>query len=155
MQIKIYKTTDGNNVLEKTLTSEKTISNVDIVEPCNVLAPSFILRYDSNMLNYNYCNAFGRYYFITGLQVLTGGRCVISCAVDVLKTYANEIKSCQGVCIRSESVGKTFIVDNKYPINDTKKYVELVNFPDTPFTSIPTNPFILTTIGSVNFGNSK
>ena len=155
MQIKIYKTTDGNNVLDKTLTAEKTISNVDIVEPCNVLAPAFILRYDSNALNYNYCNAFGRYYFITGLQVLTGRRCVISCAVDVLNTYAKKIKACKGVCIRSESIGKTFIVDNKYPIDDTKKYVELVNFPDTPFTRTPTNPFILTTIGSVNFGNSK
>lgn len=155
MQIKLYKTTDGNSVLEKTLTAEKTISNVDIVEPCNVLAPAFILRYDSDVINYNYCYAFGKYYFIAPPQVLTGGRCVISCAVDVLKTYAKDIKACKGVCIRSESIGKTFIVDNKYPIDETKKYVELVNFPDTPFTSIPTNPFILTTIGSVNFGNSK
>ena len=155
MQIKLYKTTDGNTVLDKTLTAEKTISSVDIVEPCNVLAPSFILCYDSNALNYNYCSAFGRYYFITSFKVLTGGRCVISCAVDVLKTYAKQIKACKGVCIRSESIGKTFIVDNKYPIDDTKKYVELVNYPDTPFTRTPTNPFILTTIGSVNFGNSK
>ena len=71
MQIKLYKTTDGNNVLDKTLTNAKTISNVDIVEPCNVLAPSFILRYDSDALNYNYCSAFGRYYFITSFKVLT------------------------------------------------------------------------------------
>lgn len=153
MQIKLYKTTDGNNILDKTLTDEKTISNVDIVEPCNVLAPAFILRYDSNALNYNYCNAFGRYYFITGLQVLTGGRCVISCAVDVLYTYRDGIKNSVGTFLRSENPKQNYLPDNKLPVTTQRKFLSWL-YPQTPFTAANGWNYLLTTVGGANSGNN-
>lgn len=157
MTITFYNVTDAPNVVNKTLGEPVyTITNARPITDCNVLNPTLIMSYTNTIASANYVKIaeFGnRYYFITNVTLMSGGRCAISCNVDVLKTYASAISACSGVCIRSESAGKTFIVDNKYPIDDTKKYVEMVKYPETPFTRIPLKPFILTTIGGVNYGS--
>ena len=43
--------------------------------------------------NFCYCADYNRYYWITAIEDLPGGRRGVQCAVDVLATYNTEIKT--------------------------------------------------------------
>ena len=149
--IDTYKITDAPNVVNKDLNTDTkiTLNNVKPIEPCNLLTPSIVCDYTSNLSlqNYVFISAFGnRYYFITDVSVLSGNRCIINMSVDVLTTWSTGIKNSVGVCLRTET-GPTYIPDNKYPLITTKRYIELDNYPDTPFSLNPSYPYVLTTIG--------
>lgn len=146
MTITLYNVSESPNCLTKTLSSgvQRTAAPV---EPCDFLTPTFII--DSANKGYNYCVAgepLNRAYFINNTSLLTGQRAVISCTVDVLGTYAADIKKCVGLCLRTETA-PTYIPDNKFPMLTNKRQIVLDNFDSTPFTLNPSYPYILTTIG--------
>ena len=93
-----------------------------------------------------YISDFGRYYFIKSITLLSGGRCAISCAVDVLYTYREYITTCKAMILRSESVGApTMFTDNKFPIVSGKKEAVHITIDDNNnvFTSTPTLSYLL------------
>lgn len=152
MTITLYNITCAPNTVNKTdfLTSAYTLDQCRPNEPCDILGPSIVLSYIDGLETYNYVYIpeFHRYYFITGISLLSGKRAVISCAVDVLHTYHTAIKNCIGTVLRSESIGKpTMIADSKLPIYTNERTIDAINFPDTPFTREIGSHFILTTIG--------
>lgn len=123
MLLNLYTTTDDTRVLNKTLTAVKDINAVP-VDGVTLLNPQFIVEYDSSILNANYCyiSELQRYYYITNIVLMRGNRMQFNCAVDVLKTYADDIKNCTAVITRSESIGKpTQIIDKMLPIDPNKK----------------------------------
>lgn len=123
MLLNLYITTDDMRVLNKTLTLVKNISAIP-VEGVSILTPKFIIEYDTDIKNANYCyiSELSRYYFINEIVLLTGNRIQLNCTVDVLKTYANDLKNCLAVITRSESIGKpTKIIDKSLPIDPNKK----------------------------------
>ena len=122
MILTFYTTADAPNKIDKSVTQIKTITGAICKENCSVLTPVFIVAYDALLLNcnYAYCADFGRYYYITNITVVTGGRLQINCKVDVLTTYAQYIKNVPAVLVRSEQSGYTQITDNKLPIGKNK-----------------------------------
>lgn len=151
MTLTFYTITDAPNVINKNIGNGTSIQNCNPVEPCDMLNPSFIMEQGTAAAsaNYVYVPVFSRYYFITGRTLLSGHRLMITCAVDVLYTYASNIKACTGTVLRSESIGKpSMIPDSKLPIQSNNLIIDADNFPSTPFDPITaTYPFILTTIG--------
>ena len=151
LTVDFYTISDANNVVNKTLDDQTktTVQNVDIFKPSSVESPSLVLHNFTGVSNKNYVyiDKFSRYYFITGITFTSAERVIINLSVDVLYTYASQIKSCKATAIRNENIGKNYITDSKYPVNTLDRYVTLDNFPDTPFTRNPTFPYILTTIG--------
>lgn len=151
MTVDFYTVTDPNNKLEKTLTaaSHKALTNVDIFRPSNIESPSIICDNFANIADKNYCyiGKFGRYYYITGVTFTSAQRCIVNLAVDVLMTYAASIKECTATATRSESAGINYITDNRYPVNNIRRTIDLISYPSTPFTRTPTSPYILTVIG--------
>lgn len=152
MQITFYNISCSPNTVDKTpyITGGTAFTNVKPNEPCNILSPSLVMTYSSAVANSNYCyiDTFGRWYFVTGVTLVSATRCIVSCAVDVLHTYHANIKNCIGTVLRSESVGKpTMIGDSKLPVYTNERIVDCDNFPDTPFERNGLNPYILTTIG--------
>jgi hypothetical protein len=71
------------------------ISNVIIKETDSTLTPDFILAYNPLVYNSNYiwCEFTSRYYYITDIDVTTGGRLIVHTRVDVLMSFRNEIKA--------------------------------------------------------------
>lgn len=122
MILTFFTTADAPNKVDKTTTQIKAITGAVCKENCSILSPVFIVAYDPLLINcnYAYCADFGRYYFITNITVMTGGRLEINCKVDVLTTYANYIKTVPAVLVRSEQTGFTQITDNKLPISKNK-----------------------------------
>lgn len=120
MEIKLYKTNDEINKINKSLNSEISITG-HLTEGCNILQPSILIENREDIVNYNYMYipAFKRYYFITDL-IYSHKNITISGAVDVLKTYATDIRNSKGFITRS-NLGSKYLVDGlAKKLEDTK-----------------------------------
>lgn len=154
MNITLYTTTDDMRTVDKTLTTVKSVTATP-TEPMNVLAPTLIIDYDSSVLsaNYVYIPALSRYYYIDNIDLLKGNRLLLSCRVDVLKTYANDIRNCNCICVRSESIGTpTQIPDKNLPIDPNREDIVSIVFSNDPLNVNPganvAKCWQLTTIGT-------
>lgn len=137
--LNLLKTSDDVRVCAKTVIPVATINAIP-TEKVNILNPSFIVEYNANLLNSNYCyiSELNRYYYITSHNLERGNRLIFNCEVDVLKTYYEQIKNCTATVIRSESEGKpTSIPDKQLPINPNKQEVLSILFDKKPFMSVP------------------
>lgn len=154
MYATFYTVTDAPNVLNKTLDNGHT-TNCEPVEPCDFLNPVLVMNKHSDVMTANYVSIsspLNRKYFITGKSLLSGNRVMITCAVDVLTTYADSIKECFGTFTRSEHPKNKYIKDNKYPLT-CDMLSKSALFPKTPFTAANGRNYILTVVGGGNNGN--
>ena len=144
MTIKLYHNDSDKRTVNKTLTNEGALANAVIIDDTTILEPRLKVRDNGIiMVQYNYCYIadFKRYYYITNITV-SNGYILIDCKVDVLMSYANEIKACTGVIARQENVWSGYLDDsenftNQYnnvslkafnsPFSKTLSYILLVN----------------------------
>lgn len=152
MTITLYKVSCAPNTVDKTdfLSDEYSLTQCRPNEPCDILSPSIVLSYVSNIETYNYVYIpeFHRYYFITGISLLSGKRTVINCAVDVLHTYHADIKNCNGTIIRAEKPKSRNIHDSKYPIIAKMESTSTLWPPAlSPFTAANGWNYVLTVVG--------
>lgn len=157
MTVTFYNVSAAPNVLNKELGTGTVLSTCQPVEPCDYLNPSFIMDKSTTTAGANYCQIgepINRYYFITDTQLLTGNRVLVSCAVDVLKTYADKIINCIGTFTRAEHPKGKYIADSKYPLTGDMES-ESTLFDYTPFTlgDSNTHNYILTVVGGGNSGS--
>ena len=96
MIINIYNTADDKRVIDKTLTLIMENASCQLVEGCSALDPVVKLSMNAAVYNANYMYIpyFGRYYYITNIEVIEGNVLRVSGHVDVLKTYSSQIKAC-------------------------------------------------------------
>ena len=115
MQIKFYKVTDDKRVIDKTLGTAKTKSSCQLIEPSSVINPSFTIDIDTSIYSYNYVYIayFGRYYYINDITVIDGARMLVTCNVDVLKSFATPIKSCTVNTRRNENNYDMYLPDDR------------------------------------------
>ena len=158
MNVTLYTTADDMRTVNKTLTSVKSVTATP-TEPMNILAPTLIIDYDSTVLsaNYMYIAALNRYYYIDNMDLLKGNRLLISCRVDVLKTYAAALTDCECIVTRSESIGApTEIPDKNLPVDPNKEDIYSIVFDKDPFNiDLNSNAkcWQLTTNGGEPIGN--
>ena len=113
----LYNNSDDPRALNKTLGTGYEVSNIRPTESCDILSPTFILDYDADYAQCNYVvvNApFNRSYFITDMKIDIGKKIVISCAVDVLQTYKEEIEKLKCSIIRQENLKEPYLPDPEY-----------------------------------------
>ena len=96
MELNLYKCSDGDNVINKTLTEKLTI-NITLKRGIDISSPVLILR-DSETLNikgFNYCVIpdLGRSYFIRNIANISANLWQVSCECDVVETYKADILS--------------------------------------------------------------
>lgn len=122
MFMDLYKTADDRRRIGKSLTDGFGINDIEIKRDTNILNPSIIIKYFSGIMTYNYCfiSIFNRYYYITNINVLSGGRVELVCEVDVLNTYATNIKAISAILVCGSVGAPTMIIDNRLPIKQTK-----------------------------------
>lgn len=130
MQITIYNNASDNRVVSKSLTAVKTLA-AEMYENCSVTDPVILAAYDSALFtaNYMYIPLFGRYYYIKDIQALNGRQVLIMGHVDVLMTYAAQIKSLTGIIDKNTGTGSTsmYINDGSY-VTEQKTFTEVINF---------------------------
>ena len=128
MNINLYTTTSDNNVVDKALSLVSTVTG-EVKAPCTIENPNFLLSYSSGIAqcNYLYSEDFGRYYFIKERELLTGGRILLKCEVDILSTFKNSIRQINAIIKRQEHSFNAYMVDNEY-ICDNKSVIETKKF---------------------------
>lgn len=136
MTITFYRITDSPKKLEKNISN--VIGSARALSPTgqvNVLNPVVVVAWDAvngnNIINANYAyiDTFDRYYFIT-CGVDTAQRIVVSCKVDYLMSWAENIKNCPCTVIRNENIGINYVVDKQLPLDTSRFDTEGIPFTD-------------------------
>lgn len=140
-KITFYKCTDEKTVLNKNLTSAKTINGVVDVNTISVTKPIIYLDTDVSAYQICYIEALKRYYFIDSI-ILENSVFGVSASVDVLTTYKNDILSHSAI-ILTDSKGNPEIESN-VPLK-AKKRVQTKKF-ENSFSNVLSN-YVLTVIG--------
>lgn len=135
MNITLMNTDSPNNMINKvcTIISDYTGAvarvNVSVENPVLILEESV-----ANIMSANYCyiSDFGRYYFITDKTCDVNGLWTISCKVDVLESFKNDIFRLKGIVQRQKDNYNMYLKDDKIPV-DCRKAISYRKFPSSPF----------------------
>lgn len=103
----LQRSESENNALNKTITTISTISGT-LKDNCDLIDPFILVEGDISILkDVNYCtiDSFGRKYFINSIESVRNNLVLLKCHVDVLSSFASEIRQNKGIVRRSESVG--------------------------------------------------
>lgn len=148
--INLYDCSDDPRKLSKTLSGETPVRNVKPTGIVDLMNPTFELGYDSNYTTKNYCVVgapFNRSYFITDMQIDIGKKIIISCAVDVLQTYKDDIRNINANVIRQENLTEPYLPDPEAKIKSGFQNYSYT-FPYSVFVNTPS--YILNVIGGEN-----
>lgn len=147
MEIKLYKTSSPRKKLVKDLTDEITLVGT-LRAQSSVMSPAFTVQ-DTSVVGYNYCYIpdFGRWYYINGIDALRANLYELSLGIDVLMTYAAQIRNNYAIVDKVESLGAAYnyINDGSW-VNTNRMKQSIINFA-TGFNE--TGEFILITAGGM------
>lgn len=152
MHITLYNNISDRRTLNKSISAVADFENAKMVENFNISTPQFIISYDVSLLtsvNYCYCVETNRYYHITDITVLTGGRVQLNCICDVLMSYKNDINALTALCVRNETLNNQRIVDKNFPTTgDTN--IKAIQFSNSSLINPNSNAecFVLIVSGS-------
>ena len=117
----------------------KDISVIDDVSATikgalSVENPVLILQYKSDIqsnVNYVYIPEYNRYYFVTDIINLTGGRYELHCKVDVLMSFKDNILNLSCIVDKQSSKDNAnmYLDDGSFVVQ-SKEFVDTINFPN-------------------------
>lgn len=129
MEIKLFKTLSPRKKLVKELTDGITLTGT-LRGQSSVMSPSLQIQ-DIAVIGYNYCYIpdFGRYYYINEINALRTNLFELSLGIDVLMTYASEIRGNYAIVDKVENFGVAFnyINDGSW-INTNRTEQSVINF---------------------------
>lgn len=130
MTIDFYVNNSEQNKLEKDLTDKVTLTGT-LRERCDILNPQISIQ-DSGAItlnkNYAYIPELKRYYFINGIENIRENLFQVSMHVDVLQTYAAQIKEQTAVIQRQENNWNLYLNDGFFRVFQNPK-IQLKKFP--------------------------
>lgn len=134
MVAKIIKTKSAPNVVNKVLTEVVAFDEVIFKEETSLLNPTIIINGVSNASsytiedigtsNYFYIPKVKRYYFITDITMMSGGRVAISGKVDVLMSFKTDIIDSTQLIVRQEKKTNNYLIDTDIPLSSKKQVIE-------------------------------
>lgn len=134
MVAKIFKTKSAPNVVNKVLTEVAAFDEVIFKDETSLLNPTIIINGVSNSSSYNIedigtSNYFSipkvnRYYFITDITMMSGGRVAITGKVDVLMSFKTDIIGSTQLIVRQEKKTNNFLIDTDIPLSSKKQVIE-------------------------------
>ena len=144
MTITTYINNSENNRLTKILTQIKQYSGCSAITPMSIINPVIdIIDTNFNVnCNYIYITDLNRYYFVNNITALNNGRWQLDCHIDVLMSYADNIKQQQATFRRQESLYNMYITDPEFHVesktNTVTRYLNGAGF------ELSSNSIILT-----------
>lgn len=154
--IKLGNTTENSMSVDKTYTEVTPTGGVEIAPTSTIdqLKPVFVIEYNSNYININYCEApfLGRKYFAL-VKYDSGNRMTVECEVDYLSSF--DLSECDITAVRNGGIGApTKIQDNKYPIIPNEETIDQVPISNSEFTANGTGCYVLQVIGGATSNGS-
>lgn len=102
--IKLQCNNSEINKLSKDVTDLAELTGTLRAE-CSIIDPVFMVEADlTDLTGCNYCTveSFGRSYFVKDITSIRAGLVQLSCHVDVLSSFATEIRANRGIVVRGE-----------------------------------------------------
>ena len=124
MRVKLFKITDDSRKVHKTIGEGYEIT-AHIYNDMDILNPSLLLTYTTSVpFDYNsiFIPLTKRYYYINSATLKKGQGVLISCHVDVLKSYDSEIDNLQAYVLRQENNYNAYLPDNLIPLTAKTNY---------------------------------
>lgn len=126
----LYKTKSEKTALTKVMeTGWKAYEGI-LINNSNVVDPAIKLQVGADVIakyNYMVIDDFGRKYFITDITALTTDTCMVTGHVDVLSTYADDIRSNSGVVGRSANLAHRYMNDDMIKV-DSRPHIVTQSF---------------------------
>ena len=145
--INLSKNTSDANALDKVLTNIRSYTGT-LRDASSIIDPAIVMEIDAGEISqYNYMEIpiFNRKYFIKDITAISDKLVLINAHVDVLSSYADQIRTNSGVIARQENKYNLFIDDNLFKI-DSRTIVQVKDFTGGgAFQKTPT--FCLVTVG--------
>lgn len=144
MVIKLYKITDTNNTINKTLTNEteyaiKFKGIADIKNPVVLLTSETFLNF-----NYAYIPDFERFYFINNIEINPNKIYTLNLSVDVLESFKNDILSSKGMITKQTNINNYY--NDSYE-SEIKKQVDI--YKSNVTFDLESKDKVLVTIGGI------
>ena len=130
MNILLYKTTNANNDLNKTISDKVELVGA-LREASSIIAPSILIQSNPIGYNYAYIPEFGRYYYIKNITAFRKGAYIVDLKCDVLMSFREEILRMSGIVSRLTNGDEYANRDIKTKCLETHRRLD---FPETPFT---------------------
>ena len=131
MNILLYKTTNANNDLNKTISNKVELVGA-LRDASSIIAPSILIQSNPIGYNYAYIPEFGRYYYIKNITAFRKGAYIIDLKCDVLMSFKEEILNMSGIVSRLTSGDEYANRDIKTKCLETHRKIV---FENTPFTA--------------------
>lgn len=132
-----------------------------IKDNCSIMTPDFIVSasiVDLATCNYLKCTTWSRYYYITDLVTMPGGRVMIRCSEDVLTSNAEQIKQLSLYLDRTQQKvnADKYLNDRRVPAELRRQCITL-DFDKTPFTANygSDTVYVLTVLGGYGHTQSS
>lgn len=150
--INLYQNSAESNRVDKTnnLMPVGSISGT-LRSECSIIRPSIIIERDTlPTFNYVYIDAFGRYYFVTGITSVSYRMWRIELNCDVLMTYKDGISAVTAIIARQENDYNDDLVDSEIPTEKepTITIREITNSVLSNQLGNNTHSMVLTVIGA-------
>lgn len=132
MKIKLCSSTSEIVAINKVISIIDEVS-ATIKGALSVENPVLILQYKSDIqsnVNYVYIPEYNRYYFVTDIINLTGGRYELHCKVDVLMSFKDYILNLSCIVDKQSSKDNAnmYLDDGSFVVQ-SKEFVNTINFP--------------------------
>ena len=130
MNLTLFYNSSERKVVGKSLQNLGNVAGI-LKGDASITSPVFILQSNNNYLsgvNYLYWQETGRYYYIDDIELMTGGRMVFHCSVDVLESFKNQIKAQTAILDKQQNLANMYFNDGSF-IKDTRAFYTIRNFP--------------------------
>ena len=136
MQVNFYNAKIKKNELNKTL-GTAIVKTCSLKNGSSIEDPVLYMEHDTTLFqtNYVYIPDFGRYYFISGRELVEHTE-YITCHVDVLKTFAADIKNSKGIATRSQFYNRNLADKMIIPLENEKIRYRILSSPITGGTYV-------------------
>ena len=116
MVIKLYKSSSDPRVVSKSISDEISYNSATARDAFDVMGGSVVIATATDLSHYNYAYIVdvGRYYYINDITILRDDVWQLSLSVDVLMTYADDIRALHGTVDRQTNVKNGYISDPEY-----------------------------------------
>lgn len=131
MNLTLYYNSSERKVIGKSLQNLGNVAGI-LKGDASITSPVFILQSNNNYLsgvNYLYWQETGRYYYIDDIELMTGGRMVFHCSVDVLQSFATQIKAQTAIIDKQQIENNLYFNDGSFR-KESREFYTVLSFPN-------------------------
>ena len=125
MTITLYKSPGERNILNRAMTTVKTLSAVEATDVLNIETPELLIDRDDSIIGFDYAHIpiFNRYYFLNSMEVVNGNQFKLYLESDPLESFSAGIDKSPCIARRSANHPNPEIEDPLVVFKNIPEYV--------------------------------